>query len=356
MISWIEDERFHFRAAFEDEKGIYYRSGILEQGQDTGEEPFRASFPHLLDIGIMGHCEHGLSGLCQSTGTQCYQSGGELFDENMPLHQYQKIIGQCEGKVFQVALGGRGDPDCHEDFESILDYTRQKGIVPNLTTSGYRLDVNKAKVIRQYCGAAAVSYYRNSYTDRAIDRLVSEGVTTNLHYVLGKNSITEAIEMLEEDRIPQGVTRVIFLLHKPVGMGRQDNVLETRDERVERFFKALKHPSRIDRVGFDSCLVPGVIAYAPEIAVPSFDACEAGRFSGYIDANLHFSPCSFDRTQRWAVDLQKYALEEAWEGEAFSDFRQRFHSVCSWCQQRKICLGGCPLSPEINLCRNLPQD
>jgi len=36
------------------------RSGILDKdGRDTGIDPFMASFPHLLDVGIMGHCAHG---------------------------------------------------------------------------------------------------------------------------------------------------------------------------------------------------------------------------------------------------------------------------------------------------------
>lgn len=35
------------------------RTGIIENGKDTGRDPFLASFPELLDIGIMGRCEHG---------------------------------------------------------------------------------------------------------------------------------------------------------------------------------------------------------------------------------------------------------------------------------------------------------
>lgn len=66
--------------------------------------------------------------------------------------------------------------------------------------------------------------------------LVSAGVTTNIHYVLGRNSIDEAIEHLQQEDFPDGINAVIFLLHKPVGLGTQTNVLSPDDERVKEFF------------------------------------------------------------------------------------------------------------------------
>lgn len=352
MIRRYYDDKYHFKVAFDDENGTYYRSNIIENSIDTDKEPFMASFPHLLDIGIMGHCEHGLSGLCQSSGTQCYQSGGLINEANMSFNDYKMIIDQCIGKVFQVALGGRGDPDCHEEFERILKYTRECGIVPNMTTSGYLFNKKKAQICKKYCGAVAVSYYGNKYTDRAINLLINEGVTTNIHFVLGMNTIDKAINMLENNLLPKGISRIIFLLHKPTGMGRQDNVLKNDDKRLARFFKAFKSPKNINRVGYDSCMVPGVINYAPEIPVQSFDSCEGARFTGYIDNNLQFSPCSFDRRMKWVVDLKKHSIEEAWNSFIFEDFRNVTKSSCLKCGKRINCLGGCPIFKEINLCKS----
>ena len=59
------DGRFGFASVFDDETGAYLRTGIFdEQGKDTGTDPFMASFPQLIDVGVMGHCKHGKSGLC----------------------------------------------------------------------------------------------------------------------------------------------------------------------------------------------------------------------------------------------------------------------------------------------------
>ena len=50
----IEDKKYHFKSAFDTETGAYVRTGVLdEKGKDTGTDPFMASYPHLIDVGIM---------------------------------------------------------------------------------------------------------------------------------------------------------------------------------------------------------------------------------------------------------------------------------------------------------------
>ena len=65
----IHDKQYHFKSAFDTKTGAYVRTGILdERGKDTGIDPFMASYPHLIDVGIMGHCIHGKTGLCAKAG------------------------------------------------------------------------------------------------------------------------------------------------------------------------------------------------------------------------------------------------------------------------------------------------
>lgn len=65
----------NFISCFNEKTGGYFRSGVIKNGVDTGVDPFMSSFPELLDIGIMGHCMYGKSGLCMSSGVECYQDG-----------------------------------------------------------------------------------------------------------------------------------------------------------------------------------------------------------------------------------------------------------------------------------------
>lgn len=345
------DNTYGFETQFDAESGLYIRSNLPdENGNYTGAEPFMAEMPHLLDIGIMGHCEHGSRGLCLQAGIQCYQNGLQISQPNMALEDYRSIIDQCREQVCQVALGGRGDPDMHEDFEAILSYTREAGIVPNMTTSGLGMTNEKARMISKYCGAAAVSWYRSDYTRKAIEMLLDAGVHTNIHYVLGNQSLEEAITMIEDRQIPEGIGRIIFLLHKPVGLGQQENVLDIMNSRVRHFFGLFNESENCQIAGFDSCCVPGLLNMAWKIHTSSIEPCEGGRFSAYVTPDLQLLPCSFDQRQRWAVSMRNHSLREAWNSETFEKFRDIMRKRCSDCSLKEFCLGGCPVVPEIILC------
>lgn len=345
------DATYGFITRFNPETGLYIRSNILDDlGQDTGREPFMAEFPHLLDIGIMGHCEHGASGLCIQSGVQCYQDGLHRREPNMALADFKEIARQCQGRVYQFALGGRGDPDMHESFEEILAVSRDAGIVPNMTTSGFGLTAEKARLIGRYCGAAAVSWYRSEHTTAAMNLLLEAGVKTNIHYVLGNQSIDEAIDLIENRKVPEGIGRMIFLLHKPVGLGQEKNVMTIMDPKVRYFFSLFNDETNCRMAGFDSCCVPGLLNMAQRIHPASIEACEGGRFSAYITPDMKLLPCSFDQRKKWGVDLKTHSIEAAWYSHPFEDFRNHMKNRCPDCTLKEYCLGGCPVTPEIVLC------
>lgn len=349
----LVDQKYHYKSLFDSATGSGIRSNILdENGNDTGVDPFMASFPELLDVGIMGHCAHGKSGLCLKSGVECYQNGTELYEENMPFKNFKKIIDECRGRTFQVALGGRGDPDMHENFKEILEYSRGNGVVPNFTTSGFGLKESDIPFIKKYCGAVAVSWYRNEYTKRALDLFLSAGIRTNIHYCLSNSTIDEAIRMVEQKNYPEKINRIIFLLHKPVGLGKRNNVLSVNDERVKCFFSLFDSPENVDKVGFDSCSVPALLSFTEKIHPMCIEPCEAGRFSAYVSPDNKLYPCSFEKDSYFRVSLNNQSIETAWNSERFETFRAKQKGKCSGCQKYELCFAGCPIVPEITLCNS----
>jgi len=341
----------NFISCFNEETGEYIRSGIIEDGKDTGEDPFMASFPELLDIGIMGHCIHGKSGLCMRAGVECYQDGLNATNKNMSIEDFRSIAEQCRGQTYQFALGGCGDPDQHESFEEILEICKECKIVPNFTTSGLGITDAIVSLCKRYCGAVAVSWYRSDYTLRAIDMLVKAGVKTNVHYVLHNKSIGEAIQRLKNRTFPQGINAIIFLLHKPVGLGTSEKVIKLYNSEFQEFVNYVSRENLSYKIGFDSCTVPMIINHLGNIDIDSLDTCEGARWSAYISSDMKMLPCSFDNQEkRWAVDLSKYSIEEAWRSKEFEMFRNNFRNACPSCSQRDVCMGGCPITPEIVLC------
>lgn len=346
----IIDEKYNFVSAFDTDTGAYVRTGVLDsEGKDTGIDPFMASYPHLIDVGIMGHCEHGKTGLCVKAGIGCYQSGLTVEKPNMEIEDFRKIAEESNGRTNQFALGGRGDPDQHEHFEEILKICRENNLVPNFTTSGYKMTPQIASLCKKYCGAVAVSWYRSEYTLGSIKMLIEADVKTNIHYVLGKNSIDEAIYRLENNDFPDGINAVLFLLHKPVGHGMRENMLAVDDPRVKEFYSQVDKKHKF-KVGLDSCSVPGAINYCKNIPFEVLDTCEGGRYSCYIGADMKMVPCSFDQDNFFEVSLKKNTIEYSWNSDIFNTFRNRMELACPKCKSRLLCMGGCPLMPEIVFC------
>ena len=364
--SWIDkngivhkiDTKNKFVAHFNMSNGEYVRSGIIdENGKDTGVDPFMTSMPELIDCGCMGFCKHGLSGLCVKAGVECYQNGLNTKCENMSLENVKKIVDECKGKVFQISYGGRGDVDQHEHFEEIMRYTRENNIVPNFTSSGLGFTPEIVEICKKYAGGVAISWYRSKYTLRAIEMLVNAGVLTNIHYVLGNNSIDEAIERLENNDWPKGITNIVFLLHKSVGQGSKENVLKVDDPRVAKFFSLIDGKDYDFGIGLDSCSVSGVINFTKNINPDYYDTCEGGRWSMYITSDMKAIPCSFDNQElKWAYDISNDTIQNAWNSQQFEDFRNHFRNSCKECSRRNECLGGCPIRREIVLCNRKEKD
>lgn len=341
----------NFISCFDEVTGQYIRSGIILDGKDSGKDPFMSSFPELLDVGIMGHCIHGKSGLCVAAGIECYQDGLHSDNPNMKIEDFKVIAEQCRNRTYQFALGGCGDPDQHEEFEEILKICKEYGIVCNFTTSGLGMTRKIARLCKQYCRAVAVSWYRNDYTLKAIQALLEEDVKTNIHYVLNTESVHEAMYRLKNKLFPSGINAIIFLLHKPVGLGRAEKVLNLENEEFAEFIEFITKEKQEYKIGFDSCTVPMLINHSGNLDLDSLDTCEGARWSAYITADMKMLPCSFDnQEQRWAVDLKNHTIQEAWDSAQFEAFRDYFRNACSSCQKREYCMGGCPIRPEIVLC------
>lgn len=320
---------------------------------------FKRTLPTLLDIGVMGHCLHGQSGKCGMSGVQCYQNGANINSPNMNIQDFKNILDQISLFTFSVALGGRGDVNKHEDFEEILKASRKRLIIPNYTTSGLELTEREVEITKKYCGAVAVSWYRQMHTYNAISMFLKAKVKTNIHYVLGKNSIDEALTILDNvddfAKTFKGLNAIIFLLHKPIGLGKENNVLNVNDNKVQMFFNKInelgKRQDMPFKIGFDSCTIPAIINQCDKLSGMFYDSCEAGRFSAYITADMKMIPCSFEnQSLKHAVDLKNYSVIDAWESNTFEDFRKHFTSHCSKCPKHEECLSGCPIVPQITIC------
>lgn len=316
-----------FAEIFDNTNGFYICSDILDDDFNwTGKDPDERNAPALLDVGIMGHC----SALCK---VGCYQSAEKhKCRPNMTLEEYKKIIDEVKDTTFQIALGGAGNPNDHENFEEILEYTVNAGLVPNFTTSGHTLNDKQIAVIKKYCGAVAVSWHPKStyddvqdYTLKAVEKLTAAGIKTNIHYVLGKESLDNAISRFKNNTWPN-VNAMVFLRYKPVGLANKENCLDVDDPRTKEFFEIVDNYNGNLKIGFDSCSVAYLDKFCKNIVESSKLPCEGAKQSMYIGPEGMKMPCSFGNSN--AAYHFNGSIMEAWKSGLFKDFKNCEN--CPW--------------------------
>jgi len=277
------------------------RTGLeVTRGLPGKPDPIMTELPLLLDIGIMGSCKNKCS--------FCYQGDGN--EPNMTLDNFKRIMDQTNYHVNQIALGGRGDPNKHENFAEILTYARDSGVVPSYTTSGIDLTDEEIEISKM-CGAVAVSDYGQDMTYEAIQRFINAGIKTNIHLIFSSASFQKCIQLLYgtnpwTERIAhQDVPRfhftklngVVFLLFKPQGRGAKCPDLAPSKYQLKVMAEKVLSPNEDVKfkVGIDSCLANHLYKFGnvSELHDLVIDSCEAGRMSAYITPAMEMMPCSY---------------------------------------------------------------
>lgn len=348
---FYRDEKYRFNEFFNEKNGFLIRTNILnDEEKETCNIANMRSFPELMDIGIMGKC-HVYKQYCKKFGIECYQVKDK---SNMSIELYEKIINQCKCKVFQVALGGKGDPNKHKNFEEILKITRKNNIVPNLTTTGIDITDNEIDLIKKYVGAVAISLYSKLTIDleennkeciKAIENIVSNKITTNIHYVINNDTINDAITRLTYNKFPKGINAVIFLLYK-----RKDENIDIDKKKIIEFFELINKNKYSFKIGFDTCFSPLISKYLLKAEKRSIEDCEAGRFSCYISANGILYPCSFMQDDNFGLDIKEISILDAWNSEKMNNFRKMNSNKCMGCNRKKDCSFGCKFDLNQYIC------
>ncbi|MDP4209683.1 MAG: radical SAM protein [Bacteroidota bacterium] len=323
----------------DQESGMTFR-----WGKTFKDNPNFAPVPELVDISISNHCSKGCD--------YCYRNS-KPDNSFMSLDDYKFVLSslnhQKYGNVFQVALGG-GEPLEHPEILEILNITRQFNIVPNFTTNGKNITQSIIDNIYGKVGAVAVSLNNmNDISNSKIKLLINGGIRTNIHYVIDRNNIKQAIQILKGDfnENLKRINALIFLTYKPSGRGNLENILVTNSV-LNDFIELIDNSKASCNIGFDACFVPMLMRFT-KTNIDFIDSCEVGFFSVYIDENLRVSPCSFSNNTN-SYSLNEFDFYDIWLNK-FDSFRTKVTNACiQECNAKNICKGCCHYFPEITTC------
>ncbi|MFW3383493.1 radical SAM/SPASM domain-containing protein [Aliarcobacter butzleri] len=336
------DEKY--KVIFNQKTGFFAR--VEEKG--SPEVFWAKKGPELLDISITNWCNKG----CEI----CYRNSNKN-GTHISLEDYEFIMKQAfENNVLQVALGG-GNPNQHPQFVEILKLTKEKyNIVPSYTTNGRGLTPEILEATKNYCGAVAVSAYEPfDETKQALKLLASHNIKVNLHYILDSKSIERAIDWLEKGHeLLEQCNAIIFLNYKPVGNDKKYSLLLKNSPLLRKFFDLIDNKQYSYKIGFDSCMVSGIVKNMKNVNLTSLEPCDAARFSAYISEDLKMYPCSFMMEHYQGESIRQKTFMEIWNhSDSFQMTRSALDgSRCGSCNQRKNCLNGCPFLREIDICQS----
>lgn len=340
-----------FLTTFDTDTGFSIRTDI-KTNDGKIIEPFMATAPELLDICITKFCPGPIVNGIYTPCSYCYMNsnGSDRYKEMyMRADKYESILEQVKDDCFQVALGG-GEPTKHPNFIEILKTTRKYNMVPNYTTNGSNLTYEICIASKKYCGAVAVSLHDKVQCIMGMSKLINYGIKTNIHVVITKERAQPGYMKKLLDEFPSiinDLNAVIFLLHKPVGRAQLKN--QPSPKEAEDFVNEVLKWEVPFKIGFDACFAPALVQN--KVNSTTFDYCDGGRFSGFVDWDMKMYPCSFaSHDQKNGLSLNDHTFKEVWNSKLFDNFRFQFKTRCQGCPDLKICGAGCPICPEIIPC------
>lgn len=305
------------------------------------------SFPNEVHIGLYWRQYY--------TGRQHDNAEGasaDGFDQlDMSIKDFITIAKQCRGKTKSFVFSGAGGIEEHKHFRSFLRISRLYGIAPNVITSGTGMTPAIARTCKRYCDTVTVVLDGKQRSFDAAKMLIDAGVKTNVRFILGKDTIDEAIYSLYYRTFPMHLHAVIFSAYKPDVYGNgAENMLNPNDMRLPKFFKLVESSSRPYKIELDGCILPGMFRYFDHFNVAVFNSCGCNGLSCYIGPDMVMIPCVHDMREKYGVSLKTSTIKNAWNGERFKEFRDVLNGLCPGCHEKIDCMGGCPILRECVLC------
>jgi MoaA/NifB/PqqE/SkfB family radical SAM enzyme len=317
---------------FDKTNGFFARWGKTED-----EDPIMSLIgPEIIDIEISTICS-GVGEPCKF----CYKSNTQN-GQNMSLETFKKIInnlpfkernGKREYYSTQIAFG-IGDINSNPDFWNIMEYSRENGIIPNVTINGWNISDEEYDKLANICGAVAVSDYGADICYEAVKKLTDRGMKqVNIHKLVSEETIDSCMNIIDDvknDKRLKKLNAVVFLMLKKKGRGKSLSY-PSKENYKKLMDKCLKEEIRF---GMDSCSCNNFLDIIKDhkdydklykVAEP----CESSIFSLYINTEGKVFSCSFCEGEKgWeeGLDMTKDGLnffKDIWYSEKLNKWRKR---------------------------------
>lgn len=276
-----------------------------------------------------------ISTICKQNCKFCYKANTPN-GKNMTFDTFKIILDkilESNKCLTQIAFGSGATGEENPDTWKIMDYCREKGIIPNITIANIT-DETADKLVNR-CGAVAVSRYENkNMCYDSVKKLTDRGLTqTNIHQLICEETYDQAIETISniktDDRLKY-LNAIVFLSLKQKGRAETGFTPLSQDKYKILIDKCFE--SKIN-FGFDSC---GAMRFSDAIKDRKnkdqlnkmIEPCESGCFSFYINVDGEGFPCSFtDGYETWETGINiincNDFVKDVWNNQRMIEFRNK---------------------------------
>jgi radical SAM protein with 4Fe4S-binding SPASM domain len=312
---------------------------------------------HYLTAPLNAH--FNLTNRCTKQCDYCYNESTENQDEEMSLSEIKEIINKLsEMNVFSIAFGG-GEPFLRDDVFEIAQYTRNKNIIPTITTNGLHINEENAKDCRIFNHIHFSIFLTEEsipINDRqwhkAILLLKDAGVNVGINYIVNK----EGYEYLEDICYygnKYDLRDIIFLRFKPFGRAKNHyNINKLSKEQNKNLFKKLKKLTKKYKIRpmVDCSFFPMICWHNPDKETLEFwggQGCQGGNY--IIEINCHglLRSCSFCKDYAGNAQNIKKLWNDSYHFDLFRNWVNNMSAPCNSCDYLELCKGGCHCITEV---------
>lgn len=329
--------------------GVKSSSLWREAEKSIGEQPLIA--PLEAHLQITNRCEAGCQG--------CYTAATPAAQREWPIEKWKATIDELSKMgVFHLALGGGESADLPWLGE-LVQYARDKGMVPNLTTSGLsnlgrilrlaelfgQINVSLDGLDEQYAQVRGFDGFARA--DAAVKALRKRTKNVGINVVVTRHNFA-SLDAIFAYAKKRRLNEVELLRFKPAGRGIQAFASMTCTDAQHREFL----PTVLDgarrhrlRIRVDCSYMPMLAHHRPSrelLAKLSVYGCTGGDFLIGAKATGQVTACSFAQAPEGGPTVD--ALSEYWKRpDAFGAFRRWREAAepCRSCEYHELCRGGC---------------
>ncbi|MHA1450834.1 MAG: PqqD family peptide modification chaperone [Candidatus Hodarchaeales archaeon] len=308
---------------------VIKRSGSLKISRNDEPQPVdqwysgaALSAPEKVHLMVTSKCNLSCKG--------CY--AGHVKGTDITLEQIKKLVDQlAEMRVFQLAIGG-GEPLVREDIVEIARYTREKRILPNITTNGTLLTGRIASGLKPYIGKVQFSLIADGEKKNDECRSAgawkgfmngcqvarSNGIRFGVNVLITKKTLP-LLPRLVELILKQGTAEINVLRPKPVG-GEREWFIENKLEKKElldlgALLASLQAKYNELNITVD-CALSSLMDQLPEKnrQEKGIFGCVAGKRFVTVQSGGDVYPCSFlVENSLFLGNVKKKAFSEIWK-------------------------------------------